>query len=275
MPTTANPLVSVMIPYYNCKEYIAETIASVEAQSYPDIEIIVIDDGSRQEDAAYLQNLLAGKSHIRFAVQPNCGVAAARNHAARLASGKYFLFLDADDTILPEYIEKCVNVLENDATCKLVYPQAEFFDAQSGVWELPAYEGFKSLLLGNRFIITSLHRAADYAELDGFDETFKTHEDWDYWIRLLQHGGGVCKIPEVLFRYRKRQDRSSLIDKLEGNVGLNREDWQRIYEKNSRLFLENGLGYFELADIKRRYEKITASPLYKFICFFKKKEIAV
>ena len=238
-----SPTVSVMIPYYNCKEYIVETIQSVLSQSHQNFEIIIVDDGSDPEHADYLREFLADKPAIRYAVQNNQGVAAARNHAARLAGGKYFLFLDSDDLILPDYIEKCVTVLENNPDCKLVYPLAEYFDAQEGLWNLPDYDGLESLLKGNRIPIISMHRAEDFVSLGGFDENLTTHEDWDFWIRLLSNGGTVIRIPEVLFRYRKRRDGSSLINRLEQNPDLNREDWQKVYEKNRALFMQHHLGY--------------------------------
>lgn len=238
-----SPTVSVMIPYYNCKEYIVETIQSVLSQSHQNFEIIIVDDGSDPEHADYLKGFLADKPAIRYAVQNNQGVAAARNHAARLAGGKYFLFLDSDDLILPDYIEKCLTVLENNPDCKLVYPLAEYFDAQEGLWNLPDYDGLESLLKGNRIPIISMHRAEDFVSLGGFDENLTTHEDWDLWIRLLSNGGTVIRIPEVLFRYRKRRDGSSLINRLEQNPDLNREDWQKVYEKNRVLFMQYHLGY--------------------------------
>lgn len=238
-----SPTVSVMIPYYNCKEYIVETVQSVLSQSHQNFEIIIVDDGSDPEHADYLKGFLADKPAIRYAVQNNQGVAAARNHAARLAGGKYFLFLDSDDLILPDYIEKCVTVLENNPDCKLVYPLAEYFDAQEGLWNLPDYDGLESLLKGNRIPIISMHRAEDFVSLGGFDENLTTHEDWDLWIRLLSNGGTVIRIPEVLFRYRKRRDGSSLINRLEQNPDLNREDWQKVYEKNRVLFMQYHLGY--------------------------------
>ena len=238
-----SPTVSVMIPYYNCKEYIVETVQSVLSQSHQNFEIIIVDDGSDPEHADYLRGVLADKPAIRYAVQNNQGVAAARNHAARLAGGKYFLFLDSDDLILPDYIEKCVTVLENNPDCKLVYPLAEYFDAQEGLWNLPDYDGLGSLLKGNRIPVISMHRAEDFVSLGGFDENLATHEDWDLWIRLLSNGGTVIRIPEVLFRYRKRRDGSSLINRLEQNPDLNREDWQKVYEKNRVLFMQYHLGY--------------------------------
>ena len=118
-----------------------------------------------------------------------------------------------------------------------------YFDAQEGLWNLPDYDGLESLLKGNRIPIISMHRAEDFVSLGGFDENLATHEDWDLWIRLLSNGGEVIRIPEVLFRYRKRRDGSSLINRLEQNPDLNREDWQKVYEKNRALFMQHHLGY--------------------------------
>lgn len=259
MNTTQHPLVSVMIPYYNCEQYIAETIASVEVQHYPNIEIIIVDDGSREESAAFLTKLLETKPTIRLVTQNNQGVAAARNHAARLASGEYFLFLDADDQILPDYIQKSVKILESNPDCKLVYPQAEFFDAKEGFWQLPPYEGIKSLLTGNCFPSSvSMHRAADFKALGGFDKNLVTHEDWDFWIRLLSGGGKVYQIPEVLFRYRKRRDGSSLIDSLDKNTDLSRKDCQHIYEKHRNLFLQHHLSYWDHIQILAQNRQLQA-----------------
>ena len=199
MNTTQQPLVSVMIPYYNCEQYIAETIASVEAQHFPNIEIIIVNDGSHHTSTTFLTQFLQNKPTIHLATQSNLGAAAARNHAARLANGKYFLFLDADDIILPHYIQKSVEVLENRPDCKLVYPMTEFFDAQQGIWDLPPYNGIKSLLTGNCIPIIAIHLATDFKALHGFDESLTTHEDWDFWIRLLQND-----VEELVQRGSKR-----------------------------------------------------------------------
>ncbi|STZ76796.1 glycosyltransferase family 2 protein [Bergeriella denitrificans] len=243
---TAAPLVSVMIPYYNCKEYIAETVASVEQQTYPAVEIIIIDDGSAPEHRDYLQNLLAEKPHIRYAHQENQGVSAARNHAARLAQGQYFLFLDADDIILPEYIAKAVAVLEHDPDCKLVYPQAELFGAESGLWTLLPYRGLDKLLEGNHIPIIAMHRTQDFQTAEGFDERLYSHEDWDLWIRILEKGGNAVTLPDILFRYRKRHDLSSLTNDLLSNETRLSESWQHVYIKHSQKFIESGLSYYHL-----------------------------
>lgn len=248
----ARPTVSVMIPYFNCKEYIAETIESVERQTYPNIETIVVDDGSDSEHAAYLKAYLSDKPFIKLETQTNRGVATARNRAARLANGKYFLFLDADDVILPEYIEKAVSILESNSDCKLVYPQAEFFGLHASSWHLPAFSGLGKLLEGNHIPIIAIHHAEDFKKLSGFDENLVTHEDWDLWIRILKHGHSAVQIPQILFRYRKRVDQSSLTDRLLEDSFVMKQSWQQVYIKHSELFVKNGLGYHDLVSNRKK-----------------------
>lgn len=270
MDDAKKPLVSVMIPYFNCEQYIAETIASVERQSYPNIEIIIIDDGSLPASAAFLAELLQNKPAIRFASQSNQGVAAARNHAARLAGGEYFVFLDADDVLLPDYIRKSVAVLEKKAEHKLVYPLGEVFGVQTGTWNLPAYEGLAMLLKGNHIPAVAMHRSEDFKNVGGFDESLKTHEDWDLWIRILSRGGEAVRIPQILFRYRKRQNSSSLTDNLAKHGMAVRQSWQKVYLKHSEIFVKHGLGYYDLicnADTKK--QKKSKNQLYKLISCFK------
>lgn len=253
------PLVSVMIPYYNCQKYIIETIDSVEKQTYSNIEIIIVNDGSSKEDTLFLIDLLKNKSHIKYFYQENKGLSATRNAAATYAQGEYFLFLDADDVILPTYISQSVEILEKSPEVKLVYPLSEFFGAQTGIWQLPPYEGLKSILLGNRIPCIAIHRATHFRLSGGFDESLPTHEDWDLWIRILADGGEVFQIPEVLFRYRKRDDGSSLINQIQCNPLLLKDHIQRVYIKNNTIFMQNQLSYWDLLQIFWQHQDMDLS----------------
>ena len=240
------PKVSVVVPFYNSSETIDETLCSVEAQTYPSVEIIVVNDGSNEYHSNKLKQILSNRPHVQLVEQPNKGPASARNLGARQASGVYFCFLDSDDVIKPQYLSACAEVLK-DPKIKLVYTKAEFFGAREGDWSLPPYEGLKSILLGNRIPnAVALQRSKDFFELGGFDESFRTHEDWDYWIRLLQNEGDVVCIQDVLFMYRKRSDGTSLIDQLEREPRRIQEDWQKIYDKHRSLYLQHNLGYYDL-----------------------------
>lgn len=267
------PLVSVMIPYYNCGKYIAETLESVNQQNYPYLETIVVDDGSDVSESAQLDSILHNYPHIRLIRQKNQGLSAARNTAAQAAKGIYYLFLDADDIILPDYISECVAVLSCDSNCKLVYPQAEFFDARTGLWNLPPYENVSTLLKGNHIPAIAMHRSKDFHELGGFDPLLKSHEDWDLWIRMLAKGGRAKLINRVLFRYRKRTDHTSLTDQLAHKTNALAESWQRVYIKHSDLFIEYGLSYYELIDIRNKYfKKRSSAGLKKWLNRLKNKK---
>ena len=240
------PIISVIVPFYNSSETIDETLCSVEAQTYPSVEIIVVNDGSNEYHSNKLKQILSNRPHVQLVEQSNKGLASARNIGARQASGVYFCFLDSDDVIKPQYLSACAEVLK-DPKIKLVYTKAEFFGAREGDWSLPPYEGLKSILLGNRIPnAVALQRSKDFFELGGFDEPFRTHEDWDYWIRLLQNEGDVVCIQDVLFMYRKRSDGTSLIDQLEREPRRIQEDWQKIYDKHRSLYLQHNLGYYDL-----------------------------
>src|SRR6185295_8992994 len=92
------PLVSVIIPNYNYARFLRQAVDSALWQTYPNVEVVVVDDGSRADSAAVLASYGA---KIKWVSQPNRGVAAARNHGARLSRGAYLAFLDADDYWLP------------------------------------------------------------------------------------------------------------------------------------------------------------------------------
>ena len=123
----ANPLVSVIIPLYNQKQYIGRAIKSVLRQTYSPIEIIVVNDGSTDNPHEILISYL---DKIRIITQSNKGLAAARNAGFNIAKGKYIQFLDADDTILKNKIETQTNILENNndlglTACRTIWVDEE------------------------------------------------------------------------------------------------------------------------------------------------------
>lgn len=241
-----SPLVSVVIPYFNCEKYIVETLDSVEKQTYPHVEIIVVNDGSSAASTEYLEEVLQDKTNILYLSQTNQGVSSARNTGAKVAQGEFLLFLDADDKIASQYLQTAVNIMLSKPTCKLVYSNVEFFGEKVGVWNLPQYTTFDKLLQGNMIYCTALHRKSDFTKLGGFDEDLSAYEDWDYWIRLLQNGGEVIRIDEILFSYRKRNDGTSLMDSLKKDRTEDRYNWQKIYLKHNNLYMQYGLGFLDL-----------------------------
>ena len=105
-------LVSVVIPVYNMEDYLEETVNSVLQSTYPNIEIILMDDGSSDKSPLIGKKLSEQHPSIFFYSQTNKGVAAARNHAISLAKGEYIFPLDSDDLIGPDFFDSAVKVLD-------------------------------------------------------------------------------------------------------------------------------------------------------------------
>jgi len=122
----ASPLVSVVIPAYNCAPFIGESLDSVYRQTYRNWEVIVIDDGSTDETRAILA---PHTGRIRYFYQENRGTAAARNAGVRQARGELIAFLDNDDIWLPEKLERQVQVMQGSPECGLVFTDGIMFMA--------------------------------------------------------------------------------------------------------------------------------------------------
>ncbi len=229
-----NPMVSVVMPCYNDGRYIQESVASVKAQTYPNVELIIIDDGSDDSDTIAALNALAKEANVQVLHAAHVGPSAARNAAIREARGKYILPLDADDTIDPTYIEKAVNILESHKDTGVAYCEADLFGAQSGKWDLPTYS-FESMLFDNIVFVTALFSKADWEKVGGFNENMKAGmEDYDFWLSILGEGKKIEQIPEVLFHYRIKD--SSRTTQFQQDPSRIKETYHQLFD-NHRAFI--------------------------------------
>lgn len=211
------PKVSVIIPCYNQGHYIKETIDSVLRQTFDNFEIIVINDGSTDEQTIQvLKSLKLSKGKVIHTV--NQGLAAARNNGIYSSSGKYILPLDADDKIAPQYLEKAVKVLESNKSVKIVYSKAAYFGLMQGEWILPEFS-WEQMLQQNLIFCSALFRKSDFDKTQGYNSNMKYGwEDWDLWLSILESGGAVLKLDDVLFYYRKHD--TSMVGSIESNKSL-------------------------------------------------------
>lgn len=125
-----NPLVTVIIPVYNAARYIEQTINSVLEQTYKNIEIVVMNDGSTDESESIILNLQKRNSQIRYHYKANSGVSDTRNKGIALAKGDYIAFLDADDVWKPDNLEKKIRVLISTGK-KWAFSDLEYIDENS------------------------------------------------------------------------------------------------------------------------------------------------
>jgi glycosyltransferase involved in cell wall biosynthesis len=208
---TGRPLVSVIIPAYDVAEYIGEALDSVLAQSFTDYEIIVINDGS--PDTEVLERALAPyMSRIVYLKQPNRGVSAARNAGIKAARGSLIAFLDGDDVWLPNYLIVQVERIQADPTIDVLYPNVLLFGDSS-----EQHEDFMSVCPSNgevtfeRLVLQqcnvsncSIARRDTIMRAGLFDESLRSVEDFDLWLRVIKAGGCIAYHRDVLARYRRR-----------------------------------------------------------------------
>ena len=196
------PKVSVVIPCYNDGAFLEDTLDSIQAQTFSDYEIIIVNDGSTDEATISLMQVL-DKPNLRIFHTANLGVSSARNRGITEAKGDYILPLDSDDRIGPEFLELAVGVLETRPEVAITYCDRVLFGERVGVEPLPDYD--PKLLLIDNCLYAALFRKADWAAVGGFSEKMVYGwEDWDFWISISELNKQVVKLKEPLFFYRIR-----------------------------------------------------------------------
>ncbi|WP_158628853.1 glycosyltransferase family A protein [Dyella choica] len=253
--------VSIVIPCYNAGDYLDEAVQSALAQTYPNVEIIIVDDGST--DAA-TQKILKNAQWPRTRVihQANAGPAAARNKAVLEASGAYILPLDADDIIEPEYVAKAVAILDARNEVGVVYCKARKFGDESGLWNLPAYT-LQELVIDNVIFVTALYRKADWEVVGGYNENLRHGvEDYDFWIKIVDLGREVVQLDDCLFNYRiQAKSRTKSFGEVRANMVDTYAEIFRsnigFYAKNAHYLFEHRFGlYDELQHWRARYGRV-------------------
>lgn len=200
------PRVSVIIPAYNYARYICLALNSVIHQNYPNLEVLVIDDGSTDETAAVVKPY---RSLVKYIYKENGGTASALNLGLRLATGKYICWLSADDMFLENKLAKQAALMESDPSLGFSYTGFRVIDAQGH----KQYDVFSPYFQDKRQLVTKLTqgcfingstvmmRRDCLTGIGNFDESLPQAHDFDLWLRLLRHY--PCGfLDEILLAYR-------------------------------------------------------------------------
>jgi hypothetical protein len=203
----ALPLLSVVTTVFNGEAHLAEAIESVLDQTFPDFELILVDDGSRDQTSAIIQDFAARDARIRFVNLAHVGRVEALNTGCRMARGEYLAIQDADDVALPERFESQMNFLQQHQEVALLGAGVHKITSDGQKFATVIFptrnEEIKENLLMQGCLAhsTTVMLRCAVVEVGGYRRAFPPAEDYDLWLRLAERYE-VANLPQVLVNYR-------------------------------------------------------------------------
>ena len=244
-------LLSVVIPYYNLGRTLPETIESIKQSTYKKYEIIIVNDGSSDEESVEVLKNYENDPQIRILNIENQGLANARNVGAEAAKGEFVAFIDADDKIDKTFYQKSINILHQYTNVSYVYSWVKYFEGSEAVW--PTFNiHIPYLLCANMLAAYAVIRKNDFLNF-GKNRIKMEYgmEDYDGWVSLAEHGCLGVSIPELLNLYRVRKDSMSRAFNKKMRIYLyqvSRDGHEKIFEKYAKevymLLLTNGQPFY-------------------------------
>jgi glycosyltransferase involved in cell wall biosynthesis len=263
----AFPVLSVVIPAYNVEEFIVPAIHSVLAQSFGDLEVIVVNDGSTDATEARVQRI--SDMRVRMICRSNGGLSAARNTGIRAVGGRYIALLDGDDVWLPGYAARHVAALDADPTLGISYNYLAYIDEQGEptgqlLISRQACPTLKQLICRNHIGSgNAVVRRKCFEQAGLFDERLRACEDIEMWIRVLHKTNYQARlIPEVLTGYRVRsssltmqfeqQVRNACLaaDIIREAVGISQRLWRRFVAEAYRIASRKALSSRQMVEAR-------------------------
>ncbi len=234
-------MVSVIITTFNRAGLVCHAIESVLAQTYTDVEVIVVDDGSTDGTESVVRGYGA---RVRYMRQGHAGQSSAQNHGMSVATGKYLAHLDSDDLWQPWHLEQCVQALEDDPEIGLVFTDHErfdehgilmssFFSAHPSIFGLPCRkvkgkvrvldDGLWISLLRETYVMVGavVMKTAVFRDVGGFDTRLAYSQDWEYWLRIARAFPVACICsPSLRVRHHSGNMSGNLAKQKRGEVDV-------------------------------------------------------
>ncbi|MDO8668112.1 MAG: glycosyltransferase family A protein [bacterium] len=187
-------MISIIIPVYNQAEHLDNCLAGIEKQTYDKYEIIVIDDGSKDDIINVINKYkkIFG-SKIAYYEQENKGASAARNRGAKIAIGEYLIFCDADIIMEPEMLELMLETLRNNPSASFCYSSFIWGNKKFILWPYDALKLKQMPYINTTSLIKKEH-------FPGFDETLKRFQDWDLWLTISEAGHTGVWLNKILYK---------------------------------------------------------------------------
>lgn len=203
------PLISVIMPAYNAAAFIEEAIASVQAQTITDWELLVIDDCSIDETCKLVERIACSDNRVKLLVnENNMGAAGSRNRGLDIFRGRYVALLDSDDYWYPQMLEKMLSCAE-ETGADIIYCSYELVDEQGikvcNDFLVPKATTFRESIVRSVITCSTVLVTGELAKNNRFPMDMY-HEDIAMWFQILRDGGIARGVTEVLAAYRQRSD---------------------------------------------------------------------
>ena len=276
------PTISVIIPAYNVERTILQTISSIQKQTFKDLEIIVINDGSSDRTLELLSTVTDAR--LKVYSYPNGGLPTARNRGISRARGEYISFIDADDLWTVDKLEKQLAALQANPNAGVAYSWFTAMIEPKDVGDVSFVLGKKAFFQGNvydRLLIDNfvgngsnlLVKSSAIESVGNFDPTLKACEDWDYYLRLARQTD-FAVVPEYQIFYRKTAGTMSshgstmereglkVIDKVFNSVtqsqSLKNKSIANFYRYCGKVYIDNAVTPEDVRQSKQKLIKAIA-----------------
>lgn len=282
-------LASIILPVYNVELFLEECLNSILTQNYGNIEIIAINDGSKDRSLEILETFATNDSRIKIINQDNKGLSGARNTGLSNAKGAYIFFIDSDDIVEPNLVERCVLALKTDSTDLVLFNHADFFPETGKktidrvkMIDAGSYDIHNFMDISKKLKTDAWLPVCFYAYKKSFLELHKLrfyvgilHEDIDFTIRSLVYSKKISVLSDLLYLYRRRigsitTDATKIEKSLTDHLKIVNSLFsfaKTIHDKNKKLFLNNFLSTRYLYVINKCFEadNLFSAKLYKEI----------
>lgn len=249
---TNKPFFSIIIPTYNRASIIGNTLQSVLSQTYPQYEIIIVDDGSTDNTYNVIHSFFSSDKILYFKI-PNSERGYARNYGASKASGYWLVFFDSDDVMYPHHLKSAYDIIHQHPNLKIFHMESDIKMQDKTIKHLttPA-----KIIYGNPFLINNLIIKKDFFENFKFNEdrTIAGLEDWELWLRISTHTE-IKHFPVVASAFIQHNERSVMqidkerwIKKVETFIQyvVNNPDIIKKYKNKMHLFYCGAYSYLAL-----------------------------